>query len=212
MTQETILQTQLELGKASIGKESASLGFKVNREKIDLTKAEQFFCGARLKLQINLDHDADQAKFECMDEAMEGEKIESVVDVKRFSVSPDEITGTLSFVKGEIDTHRLADFAQRTVQVTAERIGDANMDDVDDALSIRKRAGELNDGSDKCLLAAIVDGRCWNGGLGAYEEGAEMEECPYDHGPERDDWLRGFLTRTGSQNHDEATQPEAAPA
>lgn len=118
------LKVKAQLGKASIGKESASLGFKINRDSIDLEQAENFFCGARLQVTIHTDHDPDQKKIE----GTEGETLNSVVDVKRFGATTHEISGTLVFAVDEIERHDIADFAQREVLLIAERIGNAAED------------------------------------------------------------------------------------
>jgi len=115
------LKIRAKLGKASIGKETASLGFKVSRSILNLENAEHFFCGARLAVTIYEDPDPDQKKFP----GMEGPKLNGVVDVKRFSCSPEFIGGTLSFCESEVERHDVADFGQLVVAMIAERTGNA---------------------------------------------------------------------------------------
>ena len=115
------LSTQIQLGKASIGKETASIGFSIDRSRIEVTDVDAMFVGARLKATFSQDQDVDQAKFE----GMEGDTLESIVDVSSLSLKVETITGTFRFQKRSIDLHRVADFAQSQVLLDAERTGDA---------------------------------------------------------------------------------------
>lgn len=124
MTENKTLTLPAKLKKASIGKASASIGFEVSKENMTVAQAEHFFVGARLQATITNNFNPEQPRLQ----GMEPDKLNTVVDVKRYTSGTETFTGTIVFSAGDIDVHRLADFAQSTVQLIAERIGEAGAD------------------------------------------------------------------------------------
>jgi hypothetical protein len=56
------------------------------------------------------------------------------------------------------------------------------------------RAEELDNGSEKCFDPVHPAGQdFWEQGTAAFRQDMRLEECPFEPGPERDDWLRGWM-------------------
>lgn len=59
--------------------------------------------------------------------------------------------------------------------------------------SIEVRAKQLNTGKKNCLAPHLPDEGCWNDGSSAFDRGDAIHDCSWLPGPNRDDWLRGWM-------------------
>jgi len=112
---------------ASIGDQTASIGFTVDRSQLTINQAEEFFCGRRLTGTIEAkpkDEHPEQAHLN----GFEGHAIKNSFDIKRFSTTPKNYSGRLTFSLQEIELADLAHLAQRDGQITVTEISDADHD------------------------------------------------------------------------------------
>lgn len=124
------LDIPVVFGNLGVGEDTARLGLKVNRAKCTIKQAENYLCGARCEIKIKVDPNADndtpgQTTFD----GIEGEALESVVDIKRYSAGPKGFTAGMTFNMAEIDVSQLAKFAGHSGRLVACRVGDAGIDD-----------------------------------------------------------------------------------
>ncbi len=78
------------------------------------------------------------------------------------------------------------------------------------------RADELDSGHPDCLDPADPQGsEFWEQGVAAFRRDIRLEDCPYDAGPNQDDWLRGWmaaeLIEFGKFEETSAQQPKTSP-
>jgi len=120
-----VLNVPVKFTGFSAGDETARLGLVFNRDKLSLNEAEFYLCGARANTTLTLDPNAEkdgqgQQTFDGDDES-----VETVVDIKKFTVSPKKIGASLTFNIEEIDIGNVAHLAQRSGKIRIQRVGDA---------------------------------------------------------------------------------------
>src|SRR3990167_8869558 len=100
----------VKFNNANLGDEIASLGFSTSREHLNVTAAEECFCGHRINVRIAVGAgDANQKKF--WDDLQWN--VQAIADVKSFRVSPKKISSTLAFRMEGLDVSVLAHFAKQ---------------------------------------------------------------------------------------------------
>ena len=117
---ETIIHDlPVMFGGLSIGDAFARLGVRVDRESIDLTTADEIWCGHRLTGSLVLGGHDDQGGQQKLVDDLE-QKIEGVFDVKRYSVSTTDIAASLSLSLIGLDIAELAKFTKNSgrLQIT----------------------------------------------------------------------------------------------
>lgn len=114
----------VEFQNISIGKRTARIGMKIDREAIPLADADTLFTGARL--QVSLGVTADPALFPDALPAME-----ATVDSKQLSVRAGEYSVGLTFNRKELDEKMLCAFTGQAGTFQAERIGDSSASKAD---------------------------------------------------------------------------------
>lgn len=126
---QVVLDTNCEFGGVTIGDETARLGVKLSRERIDINMADTIFSGYRLDVMIVLGHCDDQPGqlklFEDSDYS-----INSSADVKKWSANRKEISTGLTFALGDIKVEDLAKFAKGKGRIVIKSIKE--LPDVDD--------------------------------------------------------------------------------
>lgn len=145
MSDDKIYQwdAQVDFGGVSIGDQTASIGITIERDGMDcLDQCDELFCGRRLegKLQLNK---APQRQLP----GMEGEIpcIETVFDVKHFSVKPEVITIRATFSLSSIRVETLGLFAKQAGQLWVnhlEDLADADDDEYEDDGPISDAPGQ----------------------------------------------------------------------
>lgn len=102
-------------GGVSYGHETARLGVKIDRGKLDLADADEMFAGKRVECEVSLLNRSDrgQKRLKGMEDSTPP-TITTTVDVKRFGVSPTTISAGLVFNKSSIDGEALPEFANET--------------------------------------------------------------------------------------------------
>jgi len=123
--EKDVLDVAVQFGGFSAGDETANIGVVIDRSKLNLKKAEHFFCGSRLQIELAADPNAgedtpDQEKF-----WKDVDVISSVVDCKRLSMSPKRFGTGLTFQLSEIEVGDLAHLAKHSGRIRCTRIGDA---------------------------------------------------------------------------------------
>ena len=118
----TALDIPVSFGTVSIGKKTAKISMKIERdESLSITDAEESFCGRRLTGKIISGGKGDspgQTKFIETDICIEG-----AFDVHRMGVSETEFSIGATFVKGEIDVAMLGDFSSGSGRMVVSEIG-----------------------------------------------------------------------------------------
>lgn len=105
-----VLAIPVTFQKLGIGTDTARIGCKVNRERLNLLDADGALCGKRLIGSIV------QGEFDPLQSKLWDDiefKIDAAFDVKRFGVSPSEITFGLTFSLQSINAETLTHFANR---------------------------------------------------------------------------------------------------
>jgi hypothetical protein len=104
------LKLAVDFGGVSIGDGTASLGVTFDREKLDIDRAVECFCGRRITGTVLVGGgDPDQDTFWKDAEYRVG----STFDVKRIAVAPKKYSIRLTFALGEIEIDDLAHFAKK---------------------------------------------------------------------------------------------------
>lgn len=113
----------VEFGGVSIGDGTARIGIVVSRDSRPLTEFDEFFCERRLTGSIHVtknNEDPDQRKLFEQDGPVQ---LESVFDVKGFSVKTKKVSAGLTFALREIDSSLLAKFAKQTGYLVITEVG-----------------------------------------------------------------------------------------
>jgi len=123
---DCLLRAPVEFGTVSIGKGSASVPCKFERDFFTLQRAEELLCGRRLNASIATGQDGEEQPklFEDLETT-----VAAIFEVKGFSVKPDHLKATLNVQLAEIDVELLSHFANRKGQVKidgAEAIEEAS--------------------------------------------------------------------------------------
>jgi len=105
----------VEFGGVSYGHDTARLGLKIDRGKLDLSDADGMFSGMRIECEVSLLNRSDrgQKRLRGMEDNTPA-TIQTVADVKRFGVSATTITASLTFSKSSIDVGALPEFANES--------------------------------------------------------------------------------------------------
>lgn len=119
-----------EFGGVSYGHETARLGVKLDRQKLDLADADAMFAGKRVECEVSLLNrmDRGQKRLKGMEDN-EPPTITTVADIKRFGVSPTVISASLTFNKSSIDVGALPEFANETGTLKLTVMGDIPEDE-----------------------------------------------------------------------------------
>lgn len=117
------LNIGVDFGGASFGDKTARLGVTLNRDKVEIDRADELFCDRRLTGTIVLGHtEDDPTQLDLIEVA---HKVEGVFDVKGFRVTTDEIGIGLTFSRNDVDSGELTLFAKksgRLIVTAAEEI------------------------------------------------------------------------------------------
>jgi hypothetical protein len=110
------LEVAVTFKGVSVGKGTGRISFSVDRNNMDIEKAEQFFCGRRLTgfLVAVRPKDEDPDQQVMFDES---HKLEGSFDLKQFACKPQEFTSSASFVLSEITFADLEFFSNRCGQL-----------------------------------------------------------------------------------------------
>ena len=125
----------VEFGTLSIGDGTTRLGVKISRTKMSLSAADKSLCGRRLTGKVMLIPGTDDPDQTYLVDDMGKHEVESVFDVKRFSVGPEYIGCGLTFARLEIDCNELALFAKKQGRLVVDVIDEIpapRKDDEDD--------------------------------------------------------------------------------
>lgn len=110
-----------KLGSIGFGKDTARVGFTIDRADLAITKADALLCASRLEVRLVL---SDAPGEPLLKDAVPC--LESIADSKRLGVGRDSYHGGLTFNVGEIKPAELVRFANASAMLTLERIGDAD--------------------------------------------------------------------------------------
>lgn len=122
---------EVRYGNLSVGKELARIRVTIDRDAMSLDQADNLCCGARCDVDMiadpnGQDDDPDQETF--ISTAI---KMQTIADIKTFTVRPAEIAASLSFSIGDLDVSELSHFASAKGSLTLKRIGDCVEEDED---------------------------------------------------------------------------------
>jgi hypothetical protein len=132
----SVLDIPCDFGGVSIGENTARLGVRITRDRLNINAADEIFCGHRLTGRVVLGHvddsDGQSTLWEDVDVSVGG-----TFDVKRISVSRDQVNTGLTFSLADIDVGDLAKFSKGkgrlVVTTVAELPEDEHDDDLDEA-------------------------------------------------------------------------------
>jgi len=105
-----LFELPVEFGNVNIGSETVKLSIKINKERLNITAAEELLCGRRLTGSVQLggsDDSSGQSKLFDVDT-----KVDGTFDIHRFGVGPKEYTSGLTFKINEIEIGDLARFSK----------------------------------------------------------------------------------------------------
>jgi hypothetical protein len=105
----------VQLGSMSVGKTTAGIGFKIDKEKIGLQAAFELLVGARLDVEIETGQEP------LFDGAIPS--LASVADVHKLSIGTDGYSGKLTFRRDDTDLESLSEIVSKSAQITFRRIG-----------------------------------------------------------------------------------------
>jgi hypothetical protein len=109
---------EVDFGGLSLGDSTGRLGFKVERARMDLEKADQLFSGKRCSVLIeNKVPDPAAVQLPGMDGA-DVLTIEALVDIKSFGTNAKVFTTGLTFNLESIDARELAQFPKRRGKIS----------------------------------------------------------------------------------------------
>lgn len=152
---EAALNVGVKFGNVNIGEEVASLPAKIDRERMNLIAADEAFTGRRLVGQITIggeDDTAGQAKLD-FDESVTG-----AFDVRSMRVSRKNISITLSFAIGSIDSGVLAHFAKKGGRLIIDEIGDIPLDEAGTVADPDQRNLQFDGDPRDCKLERLFSG------------------------------------------------------
>lgn len=125
--QPVVLNLPVEFSGVTIGEGVARIGFRVRKENLKVTAAEDSLCGRRLlgAAMVAPPGDAANQTYIPETDAADGKhSIEGVFDVKRFSSSPKWISAGLTFSLEEIDLKELGYFSKRSGFLVVNEVGE----------------------------------------------------------------------------------------
>lgn len=105
-----LMRAPCRFNNANLGDTIASLGFRINREHLNLIAADEAFCGKRVNVRMVVGAgDATQKKF--WDDLQWD--VQAIADIKSFRASPKYISAGLSLSMESVDVSVLAHFAKQ---------------------------------------------------------------------------------------------------
>jgi len=120
----SMIQARVRLRAASIGEETAAIGFEIARNIVDVDLADEELVGARIDVALELADEEGQGKlFDGGAPTLAG-----IADCNRISVGTTTIAGRLTFRKGDVKLDALAALAGREALMRTHRVGDAGED------------------------------------------------------------------------------------
>lgn len=130
-----VLKVGVEFGGVSIGENTARLGVRISRERLNLVAADEVFTNHRLTGSVALgDHDDANGQTTMFED--QNHVIEATFDTKRLGVTATELATGLTFSLSDIDVAELAKFSKGrgvlTVSAVAALPDDEPEDDLDD--------------------------------------------------------------------------------
>lgn len=107
------LNIGVDFGGVSFGDKTARLGVTIDREKIELDRADELFCDRRLTGTVILGHtEDDPTQKDLIADA--AHTVSGTFDVKGFSCKPSNLTIGLTFGRLEVDPGELSLFAKKS--------------------------------------------------------------------------------------------------
>ena len=121
------------------------------------------------------------------------------------------MTATLKELQDQLSAKRaeLADiFAKSVTTVDGQHRYNLDTTQLED---VKARNAEIDDLANQADLTNLdpkhPDGAgYWQSGVDAYNQDAQVSECPYVAGPEADDWIRGWLSAGKDDQGQERSQ------
>lgn len=104
---------------------TARLGVAVTRHVLTLDDADGVLSGSRCEVVLTLSDDTDQQQFD----GYLPEPLKTVADIKRWAVTPEQITFGLTFNPDELDVQQLEAFINQSGSLKLTRIGSASGDE-----------------------------------------------------------------------------------
>jgi len=106
-----LLDLTCSFGGVAIGDKYARIGVLIDRAQLKPNEADKHLCGHRIAVRLLAVPNGDSADDERLfDDAKD---LEAIADVKRYAVTPKEISIGLTFTIEDVDLADLAGFAQR---------------------------------------------------------------------------------------------------
>lgn len=131
MTDNGDLDIGVDFGTVSVGKKGARIGVKIPRSRISFERAEEFFCGSKLHVNLLLDADSrddlEGQKTLDMGEGNTELRIRGSVEVKSFKVSTNDIAVSLGFDEN-VEATDLVEFVSGSGRLMAKLAGVADDD------------------------------------------------------------------------------------
>lgn len=124
---DVVLNLRVEFSGFSGGEGTVRIGFRVRKEHMNVTAAEQSFCGRRLTGRIVVAPGGDAASQTYIEgtEAAEGRhEISGTFDVKRYASSPKWISSGLTFNLEEIDVREVGHFSKQSGYLIVDNVGE----------------------------------------------------------------------------------------
>lgn len=115
----------VDFSSVSFGGQTARVGIKCKRDKIDLAMADELLCGARLAVEMRITGGDDKPLLPNALPHMSG-----IADCKHLGVTTDEISAGLTFQRKDLDANSLVAFSNGSGTLSIERVGD--VDDIED--------------------------------------------------------------------------------
>lgn len=136
---KSTLDVLCTFGGISIGQETARVSVKIERNQIDLLRADECFCGKRLIGKIVLGRQGESNGQGKLIEDTDYE-VAGAFDVKRIGVTPSQIATGLTFALASINVEDLTHFAKGSGRMIVEEVqeipddagGDAEWEPGDD--------------------------------------------------------------------------------
>lgn len=116
-----VAQIQVMFQSISIGDATCSIGFRIDREKMNLDAADELLCGHRITGRLIAAKEGDDPSQTTMFEADKYE-VAGVFDSKKFGVTPRHITARATFSLADVDVEEIAHFAKRNGFIIAELV------------------------------------------------------------------------------------------
>jgi hypothetical protein len=126
---EEVLNVRVDFGNIGIGDETARVGIRIDRENLDVNRADEVFCGRRLTGKIITVRDGDAPEQRELIDTGSQHELKGVFDVKQFSANRKRISTGLTFSLAEIDVSEIGHFAKRSgrlIVTSAEELPDGH--------------------------------------------------------------------------------------